>query len=114
MAAAPLHPVATATSVMILVERGKLKLDDRLGTLLPEFDNHRKGEITVEQLLRHRSGLIADNPIFGLSNTIVSAHMAGVTLESMDRMAVTTVKNILSVLDGTPNKENAVNREVFG
>jgi D-3-phosphoglycerate dehydrogenase len=56
----------------------------------------------------------ADNPIFGLSNTIVSAHMAGVTLESMDRMAVTTVKNILSVLDGTPNKENAVNREVFG
>jgi D-3-phosphoglycerate dehydrogenase len=56
----------------------------------------------------------ADNPIFGLSNTIVSAHMAGVTTESMDRMAVTTVKNILSVLDGTPNKENAVNKEVFG
>jgi len=56
----------------------------------------------------------ADNPIFGLSNTIVSAHMAGVTGESMDRMAITTVKNILSVLDGTPNKENAVNKEVFG
>lgn len=56
----------------------------------------------------------ADNPIFGLSNTIVSAHMAGVTTESMDRMAVATVKNILSVLDGTPNKENAVNKEVFG
>ena len=56
----------------------------------------------------------ADNPIFGLSNTIVSAHMAGVTTESMDRMAVATVKNILSVLDGTPIKENAVNREVFG
>jgi len=30
------------------------------------------------------------------------------------RRAVATVKNILSVLDGTPNKENAVNREVFG
>lgn len=56
----------------------------------------------------------ADNPIFGLSNTIVSAHMAGVTTESMDRMAVATSKNILSVLDGTPIKENAVNREVFG
>jgi len=24
------------------------------------------------------------------------------------------VKNILSVLDGTPNKENAINKEVFG
>jgi D-3-phosphoglycerate dehydrogenase / 2-oxoglutarate reductase len=56
----------------------------------------------------------ADNPLIKLPNTIVSAHMAGVTVESMDRMAVTTVKNILSVLDGTPNKENAVNREVFG
>ena len=40
--------------------------------------------------------------------------MAGITTESMDRMAIATVKNILSVLDGTPNKENAVNREVFG
>jgi D-3-phosphoglycerate dehydrogenase / 2-oxoglutarate reductase len=56
----------------------------------------------------------ADNPIYGLPNTIVSAHMAGVTAESMDRMAITTVKNILGVLDGTPNKENAVNKEVFG
>src|SRR5436305_1136463 len=56
----------------------------------------------------------ADNPLIKLPNTIVSAHMAGVTMESMDRMAVTTVKNILSVLDGTPNKENAVNKEVFG
>ena len=56
-------PVATATSALILVERGRLRLDDRLGRLLPEFDNHGKGAITVEQLLRHRSGLIADNPL---------------------------------------------------
>ena len=55
----------------------------------------------------------ADNPLLKLPNTIVSAHMAGVTVESMDRMAVATVKNILSVLDGTPNKENAINKEVF-
>jgi D-3-phosphoglycerate dehydrogenase / 2-oxoglutarate reductase len=56
----------------------------------------------------------ADNPLIKLPNTIVSAHMAGVTVESMDRMAIATVKNILSVLDGAPNKENAVNKEVFG
>jgi uncharacterized protein YbbC (DUF1343 family)/CubicO group peptidase (beta-lactamase class C family) len=55
-------PVATATSVLVLLERGKLRLDDRLGRLLPEFDNHGKGAITVDQLLRHRSGLLADNP----------------------------------------------------
>src|SRR6185312_14966015 len=56
-------PVATATSVMLLVERKRLRLDDTLGRLLPEFDNHGKGAITVEQLLRHRTGLIADNPL---------------------------------------------------
>ena len=56
-------PVATATSAMILLELGKLRLDDKLATLLPKFDNHGKGVITVAQLLRHRAGLIADNPI---------------------------------------------------
>ena len=55
-------PVATATSVMILVEQGKLRLDDTVGKLLPEFDNHGKGSITIESLLRHRTGLTADNP----------------------------------------------------
>ncbi len=56
-------PVATATSIMILKERGKLRLEDTLARLWPEFDNHGKGAITVEHLLRHRSGLLADNPI---------------------------------------------------
>ncbi len=56
-------PVATATAVMILVERGKVGLADPIARHLPELDNHGKGQITVEQLLRHRSGLIADNPI---------------------------------------------------
>lgn len=56
-------PLATASSVMKLLEDGKLRLKDSLAQLLPEFDNHGKGAITLEQLLRHRAGLIADNPI---------------------------------------------------
>ncbi len=56
-------PVATATSVMMLIEEGKLRLNERLGRLLPSFDNHGKGAITIQQLLRHRAGLIPDNPI---------------------------------------------------
>jgi uncharacterized protein YbbC (DUF1343 family) len=56
-------PVATASAVMLLVEREKLKLDDTVAKLLPDFAGGGKGAITVEQLLRHRSGLIADNPI---------------------------------------------------
>jgi D-3-phosphoglycerate dehydrogenase len=54
-----------------------------------------------------------DHPLLKLSNVIVAPHMAGVTRESMDRMGMAAVRNILSVLDGEPIKENAVNREVF-
>ena len=49
-----------------------------------------------------------------LPNVITAPHMAGVTLESLDRMAVTAVRNALSVLDGRPNTENVVNKEVLG
>ena len=56
-------PIATANSAMILLDEGRLGLTDRLARLLPEFDNHGKGAITVEQLLRHRAGLVADNPL---------------------------------------------------
>ncbi len=56
-------PMATATSIMILVEEGKIRLNDPIRKFLPDWDNHGKGGITVDQLLRHRSGLIPDNPI---------------------------------------------------
>ncbi len=56
-------PVATATSVMVLLERGKIRLSDRVVTLLPEMRGNGKDSITVEQLLRHRAGLIPDDPI---------------------------------------------------
>jgi uncharacterized protein YbbC (DUF1343 family)/CubicO group peptidase (beta-lactamase class C family) len=55
--------VATATAVMILVERGKVRLGDAVARYLPEFADAGKKTITVEQLLTHRSGLIADNPL---------------------------------------------------
>ena len=56
-------PVATATSVMKLIEQGKVKLGDRITVYLPEMTGPGDAGITVEHLLRHRSGLIADNPI---------------------------------------------------
>jgi CubicO group peptidase (beta-lactamase class C family) len=56
-------PVATATSVMILVERKAVGLDDRVSRHIPEFTGHGKEQITVLQLLTHQGGLVADNPL---------------------------------------------------
>src|SRR5436189_5100583 len=54
-----------------------------------------------------------DNPLLTLDNFIAAPHVAGVTREAVDRMAVVAVQNILSVLDGKPNRENTVNKEVL-
>jgi len=56
----------------------------------------------------------AKNKLFGLENVIFSPHMAGVTREANDRMAITAIENILSVFDGRPNAANVVNKEVLG
>lgn len=56
-------PIATATSVLLLAERGKIKLDEPVATYLPEFAAQAKDKITVRDLLVHQSGLIADNAL---------------------------------------------------
>jgi D-3-phosphoglycerate dehydrogenase len=54
------------------------------------------------------------NRLFTLENVIFSPHMAGVTEEASNRMAVTAVESILSVFDGRPNAQFCVNKEVLG
>ncbi len=55
----------------------------------------------------------ADNKLLALPNFICAPHMAGVTRELLDRMAVTAVRNILGVLDGRIERDNVVNKEVL-
>jgi uncharacterized protein YbbC (DUF1343 family) len=56
-------PLATASSIMLLVEQGKLRPSDTVARYLPAFAAKGKDKITVEQLLLHTSGLIADNAV---------------------------------------------------
>ena len=52
--------IATATSVMKLVQEGKVRLNDPVSAYLPEFAKNGKGDITVRELLTHFSGLTED------------------------------------------------------
>src|SRR4029078_2962582 len=52
--------VATTTSVMMLIERGKLRLNDRVSTFIPGFERHGKADITLTHLLNPIPGLRPD------------------------------------------------------
>ena len=52
--------VATTTSVMTLVERGRVRLNDPAMLFIPEFGRYGKNAITVRHLLTHTSGLRPD------------------------------------------------------
>jgi CubicO group peptidase (beta-lactamase class C family) len=52
--------LATAPSIMLLVENGDVRLDDKVKRYLPDFTGGGKDTITVRHLLTHYSGLPAD------------------------------------------------------
>jgi CubicO group peptidase (beta-lactamase class C family) len=54
--------LATAPSVMLLVEQGKLDLDARLASYFPECASGGKEAITIRHLLTHTSGLPSGLP----------------------------------------------------
>jgi CubicO group peptidase (beta-lactamase class C family) len=56
--------IATTPSVMLLVENGSLRIDDKVRRYLPDFRGGGKDSITVRNLLTHYSGL---KPDFDLS-----------------------------------------------
>jgi uncharacterized protein YbbC (DUF1343 family)/CubicO group peptidase (beta-lactamase class C family) len=76
--------VATATSVMMLIERGQLRLSDPASLYLPELKGESRDRITIEQLLLHRSGFAPD---FDLSEKWSGSD------EAMKHLAVESLRN---------------------
>jgi len=55
-------PIATASSILVLAERGSLRLDDPLVRYVRECNRSEQRAITLRHLLLHVSGLPADIP----------------------------------------------------
>jgi uncharacterized protein YbbC (DUF1343 family)/CubicO group peptidase (beta-lactamase class C family) len=52
--------VACTPAVMLLIERGQIRLEDPVSTYIPEFKGDGKEAITIRQLMLHISGLRGD------------------------------------------------------
>jgi phosphoglycerate dehydrogenase-like enzyme len=53
-----------------------------------------------------------DNPLFGLTNVVLSPHSAGLTAESVMRMSSQAAQCLIDVLEGKC-PEGVINPEVF-
>lgn len=56
--------VGTTTSIMLLVDRGLLTIDDHVGKFLSAFNVGDKKHITIRHLLTHTAGLITWYPLY--------------------------------------------------
>ena len=52
--------VATSTSIMVLLERGQIRLNDTIGRFIPEIEDKDAKSVTILQLLNHVSGYQPD------------------------------------------------------
>lgn len=56
--------VGTTTAIMLLVDRGLIKVDDPVAKYIPAFNAGDKMTITIRHLLTHTAGLITWYPLF--------------------------------------------------
>ncbi|MFI5247872.1 MAG: serine hydrolase domain-containing protein, partial [Nitrospirales bacterium] len=57
-------PLATVTSVLLLIQRAKVALEDPVQQVLTELEGTPIGQATVRDLLAHRSGLPGWRPLY--------------------------------------------------
>ncbi|MGH7677479.1 MAG: serine hydrolase domain-containing protein [Gemmatimonadaceae bacterium] len=68
--------VATTTAIMILYDEGKVRLEDPVSKFIPAFNGGAKDDITVRQILEHRSGLPAGRELWRMAMTPDEARQA--------------------------------------
>jgi CubicO group peptidase (beta-lactamase class C family) len=77
--------VATAAAAMLLVEDGKIRLDEPVGSYLPDFPHRR---VTLRHLLTHTSGLPAGLSLRNLTPAQARARVLSAPLQRNPGVAV--------------------------
>lgn len=80
--------VGTTTAVMLLVQQGKMSLDDPVQAYLPEFMGSMKDRVTIRHLLTHTSGLPAGADVAGSSPQEGLLRLMRINLEHSPGMRV--------------------------
>ncbi len=62
--------VGTTTAIMVLADKGKLRVDDLVGKYIPAFRSGEKGTITIRHLLTHSAGLYEWYPMYYKAHNI--------------------------------------------
>src|SRR5687767_490855 len=104
-------------AIWMLVEDGKLKAGDRVAKYLPTFEGEGLRDVTIEQLLRHESGLpmsliIADDPRKLTSVRAVAERAKGRALDFAPGTAfqysdqgTDTLTAVIEVVTGAPAED---------
>ena len=91
--------IATTTSVMTLVEQGRVRLNDPVSTYVPGFERYGKGGVTVGHLMAHVSGLRPDldlaEPWRGYDTAIELARDEVLTSPPGDRFVYSDINFLL-------------------
>ena len=83
------------------------------GALIAALEANRLGGAALDVFECEPDPPPPDHPLLGFDNVIVSPHCAGVTRESLMRMAEHAVRNVLDCFDGRLDPEVVVNRHLM-
>ncbi|HET9453438.1 MAG TPA: serine hydrolase [Gemmatimonadaceae bacterium] len=70
--------VGTTTAIMILYDQDRLELSDKVSKFIPEFSGGAKDDVTIHDLLEHRSGLPAGRELWRIAFSPAEARQAAI------------------------------------
>ena len=101
-------------AILINTSRGALVNEDALADILRDGPIAGAGLDTFDVIdIFGKSQKPPEHPLLALDNVILTPHVSGLSIQALEDIAVGSIQNMVSVLNGhMPHPENVVNRDV--